>query len=326
MWLSYNSRYVVPCLFWWLLPLGQSFVVIVNRCQKTRPAVFHRGGSETTTTAAALETAELVERITNNINHNWDVVDLTAGGVAVLSLLGLAFLSSSWQKQPPESSNNNEQQTNETTTTARTSKDSNVAAVVQTTPEQESSSSSSPPSLLTTTVTPEEDKKSSKMDDSDNDDLTLDQQRAMSAFQQGNETGLRQALRSLADRIRTARAAQAERQRVVESELRDAAERLRQIEDDYELEQTARLQATELLQDAQQRLDTTQQRLNQTQESLVTTRQELADLRAERQSLRKLSGVAWQLSRERVQTRMRSVRERVWDAVSKNKNKEEENR
>ena len=136
------------------------------------------------------------------------------------------------------------------------------------------------------------------------DDLTKEEDEALASFDEGDRVGLFGSLGRLTGKIRWTRAQLQKEQTLrqdAESKLTEAGEEMRDLEDQYELGQN-KLAATakELL--------TTKSTLGQTQKELSVTSANLQELQEERKSLRKLGKVAWNLSKDRVQRRVRKIR------------------
>lgn len=137
------------------------------------------------------------------------------------------------------------------------------------------------------------------------DDVT-ESREALSAFDQGNRSKLLSALGRLTGLVRSTRRSLTKEQQlreIAESNLKIVGEELRDVEDKYELGQNE-------LNKTQKELQSTQSNLEQTQKQLQTTTQNLNELQEERKSLRKLSLVAWRLSKDRVKTRIQKIRRR----------------
>ena len=89
-----------------------------------------------------------------------------------------------------------------------------------------------------------------------------------------------------------------------ESRLNDAANELRDLEDQFELGQNKLTTTTK-------ELESTRSTLKKTENDLIVTSTSLKELQEERKSLRKLGKAAWSLSRSRVGKRIRGLTGRL---------------
>jgi hypothetical protein len=138
------------------------------------------------------------------------------------------------------------------------------------------------------------------------DDLVEEETKALEAFETQNEARMRASLSYLMSLVRMTRSLLSKEETLrkeAETELQSVAQEIRDLEDKYELEQNVLKRKQLELQQAQSTLKTTQKGLKEASESL-------ADLEEERKSLRKLGRVAWQLSKQRMQTRLSNIRDR----------------
>jgi len=139
------------------------------------------------------------------------------------------------------------------------------------------------------------------------DEWTAQGKEADEAFQSGNRGKLRQVIGGLLGSIRSAQnKVQSERElrEAAQADLKVVGEKFRDLEDQYELEQNQLQKTTKALETTQSQWTTTQRHL---EDATVT----LTELQKERKSLRKLGRVAWNLSKDRVQTRLQKVRSRL---------------
>jgi chromosome segregation ATPase len=153
------------------------------------------------------------------------------------------------------------------------------------------------------------------------DDLEAQESEALlAAFAMGNEGLLRKSLSALMGMIRSARTslqderallrAEQSRRESMEQNAQRLALEFQALEDQYELEQNAVQRTLKLLETTQQSLDDTQVQLSTTQRELERVTTSLIRLEAERQSLRQLTRVAYQVSKDRLKRRVQKVKER----------------
>ena len=239
-----------------------------------------------------------------------DPAVLLAGGVAVVALLGLAV---SMIQLPPA--------VDATPTIDADKLSSESSAKLEATLTEGNDENKAV--LLSESSSQNDNAGSNITGDKGDDDI--DQNEALKAFERRDKAGFLGVWGRLQTRLQgTRQALQQEKQlRIeVEQELQEASEAMIELEDKYELEQnelnsvkqkllrtqTDLQQTQNQLRNAVSQWQDTQADLRSTQKVLDKTTENLQQLEEERKSLRKLSRVAWQLSKERVGKRLSFLR------------------
>jgi len=231
-----------------------------------------------------------------------DALVVIAGGVAATALLALVFL----QAQNDEQNDKKVDGDNDLPLkTASSSTESEASAVSQVafalnnkslTKDNNSSSNDSEKDIAQAM--------GDEMKQRPQDEFTKEEDEALNCFDDGDRVGLYGSLGRLTGKIRWTQAQlQAEQsvRKEIETKLKETAEEMHKLEDEYELGQN-KLAAT-----AKELVDT-KSNLSKAQEKITVVTSNLHKLEEERKSLRKLGKVAWNLSKERLRNRVRKLR------------------
>lgn len=225
-----------------------------------------------------------------------------AGGVALLALLALAVLQVLWPSSVTSADG-----AAAAPAAAPASEKTTGGGSAPTTAVMTTSATATATEARTATVADEfknEAQPTRPRDADGDDDLTSEEGEALRSFEGGDRGGLLASVARLTARVRAARVGLREEQALrqdTELRLAEAAEEIRTLEDQYELGQNS-LAATE------RRLDEARSELGATRGELQRTVVSLQELQQERQSLRKLGRAAFELSKQRVTSRIRKLR------------------
>jgi chromosome segregation ATPase len=259
-----------------------------------------------------------------------DETTLLVGSIAFLSLVGLAVMANEDHdgrdsKKQTVTKTISSSSAESSTTKATSKKEPSVASSsksLETTTTTKPSSSSTTPAMENSTSVSDIDT-NIVLDDSEGQESS---EALLAAFTMGNEGLLRQSLSALMGRLRSARTslqreramlhAEQSRRESIEQTAQRLALEVRELEDAYELEQNNVQRTLKQLETTQQSLYDTQVQLSTTQRELERVTTSLMQLETERQSLKQLTRVAYQLSKDRLRRRVQKIKERFISSPS----------